>query len=398
MSDRALLITEEGVARVQKALVDQGLDGWLLYEFRGQNWISAELLGAGWTTRRTFALIPREGRPRALIHAIEGSSWRHWPWEVERYAGWREMEAKLAGLVEGLDRLAVEFSPGGAVPTVDLVPAGTIELLRGAGVDPVSSGDLVSRFFSAWSPEQLADHRRAAELVAEVGKGAFQEAARALRAGESPTEGSITRWILERLDRGGLKVDVDTHVAVGARAADPHYAPEGDGESIEAGQVLLVDLWGRTSEDAVSADQTWMGFLGSQAPDRIVELWTIVRDSRDAGVTLLQARAAANEPVMGYEVDDVCRGVIADAGYGEYFIHRTGHSIDRKLHGSGPNLDNLETRDIRRIIPGVGFSIEPGIYLPDDVGLRSEINVHFGADGPEVTPAEPQTDLILLDV
>ncbi|WP_405285686.1 M24 family metallopeptidase [Gaopeijia maritima] len=398
MTDSALLTTEDGVRQVQEALAEQGLDGWLLVEFRGQNWISAELLGAGWTTRRTFALVPREGRPTALIHAIEGSAWRHWPWDVERYAGWREMESKLATLVDDHHRLAVEFSPGAAVPTVDLVPAGTIELLRGAGVEPVSSGDLVSRFFSAWSAEQLADHRRTAEVVAEVGKGAFGEAARALRAGEGPTEGSITRWILERLERGGVTVDVDTHVAVGARAADPHYAPEGDGERIEAGEVLLVDLWGRSSTEAVSADQTWMGFMGATAPERIQRLWTIVRDSRDAGVALLRERAAAGTPVMGYEVDDVCRRVIADAGYGEYFIHRTGHSIDRKLHGSGPNLDNLETRDVRRIIPGVGFSIEPGIYLPDDVGLRSEINAHFGEDGPEVTPVEPQTDLILLDV
>ena len=394
MSDSPLLLTEDGVTRVQEALARQGLDGWILYEFRGQNWISAELLGAGWTTRRTFALIPRVGRPRALIHAIEGSAWRHWPWELDRYAGWREMETKLAQLVDGRTRLALEFSPGGAVPTVDLVSAGTVELLRGAGVEPVSSGDLVSRFFSAWSPTQLADHRRTAEVVAEVGKGAFQEAARALRDGRPHTEGSLTRWIMESLARGGVTVDADTHVAVGPRAADPHYAPEGEGETLERGEVLLVDLWGRTSEDAVSADQTWMGYLGAQ----VVELWTIVRDSRDAGVRLLEERAAAGDPVMGYEVDDACRAVIADAGYGEYFIHRTGHSIDRKLHGSGPNLDNLETRDVRRIIPGVGFSIEPGIYLPGDVGVRSEINAHFGEDGPEVTPAEPQTDLILLDV
>ena len=398
MTDTALLIQQEGVDRVQQALAEQGLDGWLLYEFRGQNWISAELLGAGWTTRRTFALIPREGRPKALIHAIEGSSWRHWPWDVERYAGWREMETQLAALVDGHHRLAVEFSPGGAVPTVDLVPSGTIELLRGAGVEPVSSGDLVSRFFSAWSPAQLEDHRRTAEVVASVGKGAFDEAARALREGTAHTEGSLTTWVLEGLARGGVVVDADTHVAVGARAADPHYAPAGDGETIRAGEVLLVDLWGRTSEDAVSADQTWMGFLGSQAPDRVVDLWNIVRDSRDAGVDLLRTRAAQGEAVMGFEVDDVCRDVIREAGYADYFIHRTGHSIDRKLHGSGPNLDNLETRDTRRIIPGVGFSIEPGIYLPGDVGLRSEINVHFGADGPEVTPRTPQVDLIQLDV
>lgn len=398
MSDSPLLVSEAGVARVQDALGEMELDGWLLYEFRGQNWISAALLGTGWTTRRSYVLIPREGRPRALVHAIEHSAWRHWPWEMESYAGWREMEEKLAALVDGGRRLALEFSPGAAVPTVDLVPAGTLELLRGAGVEPVSSGDLVSRFFSAWSPVQLVEHRRAAEVVAAVGRGAFAEAARALREGSPHSEGSLTRWILEGLERGGVTVDADTHVAVGARAADPHYAPDGDGEVVAAGQVLLVDLWGRTGEDGVFADQTWMGFTGTTPPDRVVALWEIVRDARDAGVRLLRERHAEGAVVRGFEVDDVCREHIAARGFGDHFIHRTGHSMDRKLHGSGPNLDNLETRDTRSIVPGVGFSIEPGIYLPGDVGLRSEINVHYGEDGPEVTPVEIQRDLILHEV
>jgi Xaa-Pro aminopeptidase len=397
MSD-ALLIDPEGVARVQAALAERDLDGWLLYEFRGQNWISAGLLGTGWTTRRAFVLVPREGEPRALVHAIEHSAWRHWPWATESYAGWRELEAGLEALVAGRRTLALEYSPGGAVPTVDLVPAGTVEMVRRAGVEPRSSGDLVSLFFSAWSAAQLTDHRQAAEVVARVGRESFQEAARALRAGHPHTEGSLSRWILDALQRGGVTVDVDTHVAVGARAADPHYAPAGEGETIAAGEVLLVDLWGRTSEDAVSADQTWMGVMAPSAEDRLVGLWETVRDARDAAVAFIAQRVSAGEGVRGYEVDDVARDVIRAAGHGEHFIHRTGHSIDRKLHGSGPNLDNLETRDDRLLLPGVGFSVEPGIYLPGDVGVRSEINVHLGEDGPEVTPAEPQTDLILLDV
>ncbi len=398
MSDTPLLTSREGVARVQKALAEMDLDGWLLYEFRGQNWISKALLGVGWTSRRALILIPREGEPRALIHAIEGSSWRHWPWARESYAGWRELESGIEALVAGHRTLAMEYSPGDAVPTVDLVPAGVVEMLRNAGVEPRSSGDLVSRFFSAWSEAQLTDHRQAAEVVARVAKEAFQEAARAVRAGAPHTEGSLSRWILDAMARGGITVDADTHVAIGPRAADPHYAPDGEGETIARGEVLLIDLWGRTSEDAVSADQTWMGILAPEAPARVVELWETVREARDAAVDFVRERVAAGESVRGYEVDDVSRGVIEAAGHGEHFIHRTGHSIDRKLHGSGPNLDNLETRDDRLLIPGVGFSVEPGIYLPDDVGIRSEINVHFGQNGPEVTPAEPQTDLILLDV
>jgi Xaa-Pro aminopeptidase len=397
MSD-ALLTTPEGVARVQKALAERELDGWLLYEFRGQNWIAAELLGTTWTTRRAFVLISRDGEPKALVHAIERSSWRHWPWAVETYAGWRELESGLEALLAGHGAVALEYSAGGAVPTVDLVPAGTVEMVRQAGADPRTSGDLVSLFFSAWSPSQLTEHRRAGEVVSRVGQGAFQEAARAVRAGDPHTEGSLSRWILEALGRGGVTVDADTHVAVGARAADPHYAPAGEGETVAAGEVLLVDLWGRTSEDAVSADQTWMGLLAPTAPGRLVELWETVREARDQAVSFLRRRAAEGVPTRGYEVDDVARKVIQAAGHGEHFIHRTGHSIDRKLHGSGPNLDNLETRDDRLLVPGVGFSIEPGIYLPGDVGVRSEINVHLSADGPEVTPSDPQTDLILLDV
>ncbi len=399
MSDApAMMTTEGGVARVQAALAERDLDGWLLYEFRGQNWISAQLLGTGWTTRRSYVLVPREGRPKALVHAIEHAAWRHWPWEIESYAGWREMEAKLGELLGGCDRVALETSPGAAVPTVDLVPAGTVEAIRAAGVEPVSSGDLISLFFSAWTEEQLVDHRRTAEAIAGIAKGGFEEAAQAIRNGEPHTEGSLTRWILEQMNRAGVTVDPDTHVAVGAGAADPHYSPAGEGETIGAGEVLLIDLWGRSSESMVFADQTWMGAMAPSVDDRTRRVWTTVRDARDAGIALLKERAAAGEPIRGFEVDDACRRVIAEAGYGDFFIHRTGHSMDRKLHGSGPNLDNLETRDDRILVPGVGFSVEPGIYLPGDLGMRSEINVHFGVDGPEVTPTMPQVDLFLFTV
>ena len=392
----ALLMSAERVAQVQAVLADRDLDGWLLFEFRGQNWISAALLGVEHTTRRAWVLVPRKGEPCALVHTIEGSAWRAWPFAMERYSAWREMEEKLARLLAGRRRLAMEVSPRSAVPTVDTVPAGAIELVRGLGVEPVSSADLVSAFHSVWSPAQLADHRRAAEVVAEVGRAALAQAAHAVKNGEPTTEGALSRWILARLREGGVTVDADTHVAVGAGAADPHYAPVGEGAVIGEGHVLLVDLWGRTSTEGVHADQTWMGFLGGSLPARVADVWDAVRDARDAAVTLLGDRHREGAEVRGFEVDDRARAVIVERGYGDLFVHRTGHSIDTRLHGSGPNLDNLESLDDRLLVQGVGFSVEPGVYLPGEFGVRSEINVHWGADGPEVTPQEPQDEVLLL--
>lgn len=391
----ALLCTDDGVASVQEALRDQELDGWLLYEFHGLNPIAVQLLGLDKTTRRGYVLIPTEGEPIALIHAIETSSWRHWPYAVRNYSSWKDMEQQLAALLKGKVRLAMEVSPGGAVPTLDYVPAGIAGVILNLGVEATSSGDLVSRFHSAWTPEQLERHREAAEIVAGVARRAFESAADAVRGGEPTTEGELSEWIRDELRGAGLVVKPDCIVAIGPRASDSHYAPVGTGETINRGDLLLIDLWG-AFEDMVFADQTWMGFLGSAVDARTQAIWEAVRDARDAAVTFLKGRFDAGEDVRGYEVDDVARKVIADRNHGPHFVHRTGHSMDIDLHGSGPNLDNLETRDNRLIVPGVGFSVEPGIYIADDIGVRSEINVHWGANGPEVTPLQIQQEIFLL--
>jgi Xaa-Pro aminopeptidase len=394
MSD-ALLCTQEGVERVQAALCDQGLDGWLLYEFHHLNPIPVTLLGLGKTTRRAFVLIPAEGEPVAMIHAIEASSWRHWPFGRKSYSGWKDMEEQIAELVEGRARLAMEVSPGAAVPTLDYVPAGIAGVLLGHGVEISSSGDLISQFHSVLSDKQLDDHRQASEIVKDVARRAFDFAADAIRADAPTTEGAVSKWIVLELNAAGLVDQASCIVAIGPRASDSHYAPIRDGEMIKRGDLLLIDLWG-SFEGSVAADQTWMGIMASSVDTRTQEIWEAVRDARDAAVTFLQERSDAGEEVRGFEVDDVSRAVITERGYGEYFVHRTGHSIDTDLHGSGPNLDNLESRDDRRLLPGVAFSIEPGIYITDDIGVRSEINVHWGVEGPEVTPVEYQTDIFLL--
>ncbi len=388
----SILCTEEGIRQVQEALRQQDLDGWLLYEFRGANPIAKSILGVGKTTRRAFFLIPADGEPQALIHAIEGSSWRHWPWARRTYAGWRQMEEALGEMLRGRGRLAMEVSPGAAVPTLDYVPAGLAEVLLRTGIEAASSGNLVSRFYSVWSDAQLQDHLEASEILPRIAQEAFGKAASAIEAGRPTNEGALTAWINAELDRHGLTANRACIVAVGRTASDPHYEPVGDGETIRRGDLLLIDLWGG-KPGSVPADQTWMGMMGREVDARTREIWEAVRDARDAALGFLKARFDAGEEVRGYEVDDVSRGVIEERGYGAYFVHRTGHSIDTVLHGSGPNLDNLETRDDRLLIPGVGFSVEPGIYLLGDIGVRSEVNVYWSAEGPVVTPAEIQREI-----
>ncbi len=383
------------VAAVQAFLRDEGLDAWLLYEFHGLNPVAARMLGLGKTTRRGFVLVPSDGDPVALVHAIEASAWRGWPFERRGYSGWRELDEELGRLLEGRGRIAMEVSPGGAVPTLDLVPGGLVGSLLETGVEITSSGDLVSRFHSVWTPEQRRDHGRAAEVVAEVASRAFERAADGVRRGSPLTEGALSDWIRSELRAAGLVHETDCIVAVGAGAADPHYAPEGEGAVIERGMLLLIDLWGGFA-GSVAADQTWMGFLGSTIDARTDEVWRAVRDARDAAVAYLERRFEDGSEVRGYEVDDVARAVIEERGFGPYFVHRTGHSIDTSLHGSGPNLDNLETRDDRRLLTGVGFSVEPGVYIPGEIGIRSEINVFWGETGPEVTPSRVQRDIIIL--
>ncbi len=396
MTKIAPMTDPEQVARVQEALKEGGLDGWLFFDFRGQNPVASAMVGLGWTTRRSFALVPAEGDPVALIHAIEHSSWRHWPWAKKDYASWRDMESELAELVEGRTRLAMEVSSRSSVPTLDRIPAGMLELFREVGVEPVSSGDLVSTFYSVWSEEQLQEHRASAETVRQVALDAFARAADHVRQGSPLLEGQLGAWIRSELTDRGVGVGTDTHVAIGPNAADPHYDPRDAGALIVEGEVLLIDLWGKQTEGGVPADQTWMGILAGSVPERVQTIWEAVRGSREAGIEFLRRCHEEGREVHGFEVDDVCRDFLVEAGYGEFFVHRTGHSMDLELHGSGPNLDNLETRDNRLLVPGVGFSIEPGVYLPDDVGIRSEINVHFGVDGPEVTPRERQEEILLL--
>ncbi|HET9776995.1 MAG TPA: Xaa-Pro peptidase family protein [Gemmatimonadaceae bacterium] len=392
------MLQPDALPAIQSALGRAGVDGWLLYDFHGLNPVAVGMLELpGMTTRRFFVFIPTKGAPVAITHAIEQGPWAAWPrnWRKEKYSSWRQLESLLGDLVNG-KKLAMEYSPGDAVPYLDRVPAGVIEMVRAAGATIVSSADLVSAFYAVWNDEQRASHERAARAVSTIGQEAIRLAGSRADSATPLTEYALQAWILERFAAGGLETDHGPIVAIGPNAANPHYEPTPEkSATIKRGDILLVDLWAR-EKGGVFADQTWMGSLGKPS-ERDQKIWLAVRDARDAAIALLRERATARKSVRGGEVDDAAREVITKRGFGEQFIHRTGHSIDpRDLHGSGPHIDNLETREERVLIPGVGFSIEPGIYFAGDVGMRSEVNGLMGADSVLITPSDYQKDLLIV--
>jgi Xaa-Pro aminopeptidase len=394
------MLTPDMLPRLQRLIADAGLDGWLLYDFRGTNAIAHGLLGFdGLVSRRVFAFIPREGTPIGIQHAIEPGPWAQWPtaWPLRVYSGWQALEHELHALVAG-KRVAMEYSAGDAIPYLDRIPAGVLEMVRATGATVVSSADLVSHVYATWTAPQLASHLRAAEHIKAIALEAIAHAGAMVAAGTPIEEHVLQQRILDAFARAGLTTDHGPDVAASENAANPHYAPSAaTPRVIVQGDLLLVDLWAREQSGGVYADQTWMGSIGAPSA-RAVTIWEAVRDARDAALDLLTARIAAGAPVHGGEADDAARAVITARGFGPQFWHRTGHSIDsRELHGSGPQIDNLESRDDRLLIPGVGFSIEPGIYIPGELGVRSEVNCFVGDEALLVTPSgAPQRDLIVV--
>lgn len=386
----------QNLSDIQSELQSHQLDGWLLYDFRARNTVTEKLTGLGNLTRRYFVYVPARGEPQAITHKIEAGPWADWKAPRTEYSSWRELDGAMRKVIGPARRVAMEISPNDGVPAMDLVPAGVIEMVRSYGPEVVSSGDLVSRFYSAWSAEDLAAHRRASTVLMQAANAAFIRLAREISSGNKVREGEVHAWIIADLIARGAGAGADCHIARGPNAADPHYNPIGLGAEIQRDDVVLIDLWSKENDNSVYADQTWMGYLGSSVPDRIAKMFEVVTGGRDAAVQFLRDSHAAGRIVTGGEVDDVTRDYIAKRGYGDAFIHRTGHSIDQAIHGMGPNIDNLETNETRRLITGVGFSIEPGIYLRGDVGMRSEINVYMGPDGPEVTTPDPQTEMLAL--
>ncbi|MEQ1911886.1 MAG: M24 family metallopeptidase, partial [Vicinamibacterales bacterium] len=357
------------VAAIQRTLCDDGLDGWLLYDFHGSNPIAAGLAGlvggGHMTTRRWYYLIPATGDPRGLVHAIERHNLDGLPGEKTVYAGRQQLDAGLDALLSGLKRVAMEYSPGCAIPYLSRVDAGTAEAVRGRGVTIVSSGDLVQRFEAAWTETQLATHRSASDALYRIKDRAFAAAAAAVRAGMPLNEYTLQQQMVGWFEEEELVSDSPPVVAVGANAANPHYLPTtGRSRAIVADELLLLDLWGKRRElGSVFADITWVGFTGHQVPDVQARAFGAIANARDAAIALVTEAARDNQPLQGWQVDRAARTVLQEAGYGPQILHRTGHSLGEHVHGNGVHMDDYETHDDRRLLPGTGFTVEPGLYF-----------------------------------
>lgn len=378
---------------VQRELQRQGFDGWLLYDILQRDPIAYRVLGLppGMVKRRWYYFIPATGTPQKLVHRIEPGQLDSLPGEKRQYAAWGEQRDQLKALLGRARTVAMQYSPLNNIPYVSLVDAGTVELVRSLGAEVVSSADLVQRFESRWTPAQRETHLAAGRLIDEIMRAAFARIADHVRGGKKLTEYALQQWVLEQFAARALTTEDPLIVAVNENSGNPHFEPKPENtRAMGAGDWVLLDLWGKLQQPgAVYYDVTWVGYVGTEVPARYNEVFEAVRAARDAAVQFVAAAVAGGETILGFQVDDVARGVIRQRGFGDFFVHRTGHSIGEQVHSTGANMDNLETHDEREIIAGTCFSIEPGIYQPD-FGVRLEVDVYVDEKSAGVTGAVQQ--------
>jgi Xaa-Pro aminopeptidase len=383
---------------IQSAVREQHLDGWLLYDFRGLNVLAARVAKTNSKLSRRWAyFIPASGSPKKLAHAIEPASLDHLPGDDKTvYLKWQEFEAGLAHLLSGTKRVAMEYSPRNGNMYISRVDAGTVEIVRGCGVEPVSSGDLIQQFEAVWDDDQVAMHFEAAKHTDAAYGVAWQFIAEQVRTAGFTTELDVQARIMKHFADNKMTTYSPPIVGEGPHSADPHFEPNAaDNRRITANSFVLIDLWAKMDKPrAVYSDLTRVGYVGENVPAKVNELFHIVAAARDAGIARVKRAFAAGEPLQGWEVDAATREVIEKAGYGKYFTHRTGHNIGQEVHGNGCHMDGLETREERRVMRRTCFSIEPGIYLPGEFGVRSEIDVYVDASGEvHVTGGALQTEV-----
>jgi Xaa-Pro aminopeptidase len=388
-----------GFDTIQSFMREQRIDAWLLYDFRGSNPIFGQLLpGDRFTTRRALLFIPAEGEIQLLAHQIDASQYRDTPMKAQQYLSWQDLHEWIKARVKGRARLAMEYSPQNALPVVSIIDAGTIELVRSCGAgEIVSSADLVQFAVARWSAEALKEHRRVSELVDQIKSDAFDLIGMSLKRGAEVNELAVQKYIVKRFDDQGFEYPDPPIVAVNAHSGDPHFevSPESPA-TIRRGDWVLIDLWARTPGGAnIFSDITWVACAG-QPSARQREVFEVVKAARDACVERAKRAWQMKEEIEGWQLDDAARNVIIDRGHGKFIRHRTGHSLSpgQKVHGLGVNIDNLETHDTRRILPGIGYTVEPGVYLPE-FGVRLEINMFVDPKaGPTIT-SSVQNDIVI---
>jgi len=368
---------------IQTALREACYDGWLFYDHHHRDPIGERILGLdpkAHITRRWYYFVPAQGQPRRLFHRIEQGSLYSLPWSTVLYSSWQELAAGLEFMLNGANRLAMQYSPNNAIMYVSMTDAGTVEFLRGLGKQIVSSADLVSQFEAVLTDEQIASHGVAQKAIDAILEEAWRKIARSLRpASGKPielTEFAMVQFLSDAMRCEGLVWENGPNLSVNANSSDSHYEPTAEHTSpIRNGDFVLIDIWGRVNKpDSVFYDITWTGVVGREPTEREQRVFETVRKARDAAINAVEKAFAANRPIRGFEADDAARAVIREAGFGEYFTHRTGHNIAQEIHGPGAHLDNLETHDERLLLPNTCFSVEPGIYLPE-FGVRSEVDM-----------------------
>lgn len=388
--------------KVQKILSNMDIDAWLLYDFRFSNELALTMLGItkkSHLTRRFYYLIPKKGTPVKIANAIETFHFEHLPGKLLSYASYDSLIQNLKLSLEGIKKVAMEYSPMNAIPYVSRVDAGTIEQIKSIGVEIVSSADLISMYNALWTKEQFNENKPVAHALNEIVYNAFDFIKKKISGSKSLTEYDVQQFIMNEFKRRKLFTDDPPIVGVNENSANPHYTPTAKvHKKIKRGDFVLIDLWAKQNkEDAVWADITWVGFIGKYVPDKYTKVFNIVAKARDTAFELVESRFKQKKEIRGFEVDSASRKVIEDAGYGKYFIHRTGHSITTDLHGSGAHMDNFETKDERLLLPSTSFSIEPGIYFPGEFGVRSEIDVFITKDGKVMfTGKEKQKEVIAI--
>jgi Xaa-Pro aminopeptidase len=387
------------IEEIQSALREEHLDGWLFFDHHQRDPLAYRILNLNpkhVATRRWYYFIPAQGDPKGLVHAIESGVLTGLPGDIHKYSSWSGQTEGLQRLLAGCRKIAMQYSPNCSIPYVSLVDGGTLELVRGAGVEIATSANLVQLFEARWTAEQLELHLEAGRRVDRIRAEAFQTIGNALASNQTITEWDVNRFIRAGFEKSGMVTDHGPIVAVNSNMSDPHYEPEaGRTREIRKGDAVLIDMWAKLDRpDAVFYDITWTGYCGPDAPTALQNVFEVVRDARDRAVQRVQSAMTSREVIHGFDVDDAARDYIKERGFGEYFIHRTGHSIGEEVHGTGANMDNLETHDERRIIPRTCFSVEPGVYLPE-FGIRSEVNVYVGATDARVT-GEVQQKLVTI--